>query len=74
MSSGSFRSGGARVSNLAGIADRTPVNRQATHGLRAKKSDPGFCPLVVSVEQVECQFDNLFRSRADAGRKNGVKR
>ena len=73
MSNGSFRSGGARVSNLAGIADRTPVNRQVTHGLRAHKRDPGFCPLVVSVEQVECQFDNLFRGRVASQNRASAK-
>ena len=62
MSRGVIRSRGAYISDLTGIAARTPVNQQARRGLKGKPCEDGFCTIDLSVQQVRCQFDNLFRT------------
>jgi hypothetical protein len=73
MSKGVIKSGGTYMSNLAGIAVRTPVNQQATRGLKGKLCDNGFCPTDLSIQQVECQFDNLIGVTRHVGARRGHK-
>ena len=63
MTRSTFSSDSFRLTNFENLADRQPVNDQARKGrTRKAPKNGGYCSSSLSVDQVECQIDNLFSS------------